>query len=79
MERLFYCTETEKLLTMAELQEFYKNAADHDSIWNYGFSVWLEHCLTENNGSLAEAKTVREVFSGKELVYIESNLKTDLF
>ena len=72
-ERLFYCTEAEKLYTLSELRAFYENEAGRDTTWFYGFPAWLNSCLYENNGTLVEIKKLFEI--GTTTVY---NLKSDL-
>ena len=68
-ERLFYCTESEKLYTLSEIKAFFTE----DNSGYKCFEDYLKNCMVENNGTLEEIRI---------LYTIENctvwNIKTDL-
>lgn len=80
MERLFYCTESENVYTLADLEKYRQMAiADGDTLFTDTLENFVKACSVDNNGSLIELRIVKKVYDGQNLVYTESNIKTDLY
>ena len=50
MKRFFYDENSEKLLSMEELEKLFSEYADSETT----FAEWFENCQSRNNGSLTE-------------------------
>ena len=80
MERLFYCTESENVYTLADLEEYRQMAiADGDTLFTDTLENFVKACSVDNNGTLIELRIVKRTFCNGELVYSESNIKSDLY
>lgn len=80
MERLFYCTESENVYTLADLEKYRQMAiADGDTLFTDTLENFVKACSVDNNGTLIELRIVKNVFCNGRLVYSESNIKSDLY
>ena len=68
-ERLFYCTESEKLYTLSEIKAFFTE----DNSGYECFKDYLKNCMVENNGTLEEIRILYTIEN-----CIVWNIKTDL-
>jgi hypothetical protein len=56
MEKLYRCTESDEILTEAQLQaEFETLKAEEPEIYNYNFADYIKNC-TSKNGFLEDVK-----------------------
>lgn len=77
MERLFYCTESEEMYTLADLEHYRQMAiADGDTLFTDTLENFVKACSVDNNGTLLELRIVKKLFCGDKLVYVESNIKS---
>ncbi len=73
-ERLFYCTESEILYTLSDLEEFRQiSLADGDTYATDTLEHYINACKVENNGTLEEIRILYTI--GNCIVW---NIKTDL-
>lgn len=80
MERLFYCTESENVYTLDDLEKYRQMAiADGDTLFTDTIENFVKACSVDNNGTLIELRIVKNVFCNGVLVYSESNIKSDLY
>ena len=80
MERLFYCTESENVYTLDDLEKYRQMAIeDGDTLFTDTLENFVKACSVDNNGTLIELRIVNSLFSGGKLVYCESNIKSDLY
>lgn len=80
MERLFYCTESEQMYTLSDLESYRQLAiADGDTLFTDTIENFVKACSVDYNGTLLELRIVKKLFCGEKLVYVESNIKSDLF
>lgn len=80
MERLFYCTESENVYTLADLEKYRQMAiADGDTLFTDTLENFVKACSVDNNGTLIELRIVKRTFCNGVLVYSESNIKSDLY
>ena len=80
MERLFYCHATEELYTLDDVEQFRQMSIAAGNTFSTGdLESYINCCLTENNGELAEVKPVSTVYDHGKAVLTVWNIKTDLF
>ena len=80
MERLFYCTESENVYTLDDLEKYRQMAiADGDTLFTDTLENFVKACSLDNNGTLIELRIVKRTFCNGALVYSESNIKSDLY
>lgn len=80
MQRLFYCTESETMYTLSDLENYRQMAiADGDTLFTDTLENFVKACSVDNNGTLLELRIVKRLFCGEKLVYVESNIKSDLY
>jgi hypothetical protein len=80
MQRLFYCTESETMYTLSDLENYRQMAiADGDTLFTDTLENFVKACSVDNNGTLLELRIVGKLFCAGKLVYVESNIKSDLF
>lgn len=80
MQRLFYCTESETMYTLSDLENYRQMAiADGDTLFTDTLENFVKACSVDYNGSLLEFRIVKKLFCGDKLVYVESNIKSDLY
>lgn len=80
MERLFYCTESENVYTLADLEKYRQMAiADGDTLFTDTLENFVKACSVDNNGTLIELRIVKRTFCNGVLVCSESNIKSDLY
>lgn len=80
MERLFYCTESENVYTLNDLEKYRQMAIeDGDTLFTDTLENFVKACSVDNNGTLIELRIVKNVFCNGRLVYSESNIKSDLY
>jgi len=71
--RLFYCTESEKLFTESEMKSFY----DTDNGGYDSFAQYINACLVSNNGTLVEIKKEYTIMTANGIIEIW-NVKSDI-
>jgi hypothetical protein len=63
MERLFYCTESENVYTLDDLEKYRQIAiADGDTLFTDTLENFVKACSVDNNGTLIELRIVKNVF-----------------
>lgn len=80
MQRLFYCTESETMYTLSDLENYRQMAiADGDTLFTNTLENFVKACSVDNNGALLELRIMKKLFCAGKLVYVESNIKSDLY
>ena len=80
IDRLFYCTETERLYTLADMEQFRRESiASGDTFATGNINDYINACLASNNGTIVEVKREAVVYDHGKPVLTIWNVKTDLF